>query len=214
MIKNLPKAIRPNVTHQGGPEAQSRVVEPMPETKRPAKPQRGSSIAPEDLLLATPATAAASASADVADSVDAAATKSRARKLVERFSLYSGVAGLLPVPVVDVAAVGGVQLQMLRRISQLYNVPFSKNRGKAIVASLAGTMIPASTGLGVASMAKSVPVAGTAIGAMTAPALSVGATYVIGMAFVEHFARGGTLLDFDPPDHREFIKAPAEQRKT
>jgi len=215
MSKKLPKAIRPNVTHQGGPEAQSRVVEPMPETKRPAKPQRGSSIAPEDLLLATPATAAAaSASADVADSVDAAATKSRARKLVERFSLYSGVAGLLPVPVVDVAAVGGVQLQMLRRISQLYDVPFSKNRGKAIVASLAGTMIPASTGLGVASMAKSVPVAGTAIGAMTAPALSVGATYVIGMAFVEHFARGGTLLDFDPPDHREFIKAPAEQRKT
>ena len=214
MSKKLPKAIRPNVTHQGGPEAQSRVVEPMPETKRPAKPQRGSSIAPEDLLLATPATAAASASADVADSIDAAAIKSRARKLVERFSLYSGVAGLLPVPVVDVAAVGGVQLQMLRRISQLYNVPFSKNRGKAIVASLAGTMIPASTGLGVASMAKSVPVAGTAIGAMTAPALSVGATYVIGMAFVEHFARGGTLLDFDPPDHREFIKAPAEQRKT
>ncbi|HEV8407081.1 MAG TPA: DUF697 domain-containing protein, partial [Sphingomicrobium sp.] len=127
MSKKLPKAIRPNVTHQGGPEAQSRVVEPMPETKRPAKPQRGSSIAPEDLLLATPATAAASASADVADSVDAAATKSRARKLVERFSLYSGVAGLLPVPVVDVAAVGGVQLQMLRRISQLYDVPFSKN---------------------------------------------------------------------------------------
>ena len=53
MSKKLPKAIRPNVTHQGGPEAQSRVVEPMPETKRPAKPQRGSSIAPEDLLLAT-----------------------------------------------------------------------------------------------------------------------------------------------------------------
>jgi uncharacterized protein (DUF697 family) len=207
MSKKLPKAIRPNVTHQGGPEAQSRVAEPMPETKRPAKPQRGSSIAPEDLLLTT-------ADAATADSVDAAATKSRARKLVERFSLYSGVAGLLPVPVVDVAAVGGVQLQMLRRISQLYDVPFSKNRGKAIVASLAGTMIPASTGLGVASMAKSVPVAGTAIGAMTAPALSVGATYVIGMAFVEHFARGGTLLDFDPPDHREFIKAPAEQRKT
>ena len=207
MSKKLPKAIRPNVTHQGGPEAQSRVAEPMPETKRPAKPQRGSSIAPEDLLLTT-------ADAATADSVDAAVTKSRARKLVERFSLYSGVAGLLPVPVVDVAAVGGVQLQMLRRISQLYDVPFSKNRGKAIVASLAGTMIPASTGLGVASMAKSVPVAGTAIGAMTAPALSVGATYVIGMAFVEHFARGGTLLDFDPPDHREFIKAPAEQRKT
>ena len=198
MSKKLPKAIRPNITHRDGPEAQSRVAEPLPEAKRPAKPQQVSSIAPEDL---------------VATDIDAAERKRRARKLVERFSLYSGVAGLLPVPVVDIAAVGGVQLQMLRRISQLYDIPFSKNRGKAIVASLAGTMIPASTGLGVASLVKSVPVAGTAIGAITAPALSVGATYVIGMTFVEHFARGGTLLDFEPPDHREFIKAAAEVRK-
>jgi uncharacterized protein (DUF697 family) len=201
MSKKLPKAIRPNVTHRGGPEAQSRLAEPMPEAKRPANPQHASSIAPEDLLLTT-------------DIDDAAERKGRARKLVERFSLYSGVAGLLPLPVVDVAAVGGVQLQMLRRISQLYDVPFSKNRGKAIMASLAGTMIPASTGLGVASIAKGVPIAGTAIGAMTAPALSVGATYVIGMTFVEHFARGGTLLDFEPPDHREFIKADAELHKS
>ena len=199
MSKKLPKAIRPDATRSGAPEVRSRLAEPMPEAKRPAKPQQASSIAPEDL---------------VATDIDAAERKGRARKLVERFSLYSGVAGLLPVPVVDVAAVGGVQLQMLRRISQLYDVPFSKNRGKAIVASLAGTMIPASTGLGVASIAKSVPIAGTAIGAMTAPAMSVGATYVIGMTFVEHFARGGTLLDFDPPDHREFIKATAEVRKT
>jgi uncharacterized protein (DUF697 family) len=198
MSKKLPKAIRPNITHRGGPEAQSRVAEPLREAKRPAKPQQASSIAPEDI---------------VATDIDAAERKGRARKLVERFSLYSGVAGLLPVPVVDIAAVGGVQLQMLRRISQLYDIPFSKNRVKAIVASFAGTMIPASTGLGVASLVKSVPVAGTAIGAMTAPALSVGATYVIGMTFVEHFARGGTLLDFEPPDHREFIKAAAEVRK-
>lgn len=199
MSKKLPKAIRPNVTHGGGPEAQSRMAEPMPETRGPAKTNQASAIAPEDL---------------VATDIDVTERKGRARKLVERFSLYSGVAGLLPVPVVDIAAVAGVQLQMLRRISQLYDVPFSKNRGKAIVASFAGTMIPASTGLGVASMVKSVPVAGTAIGAMTAPALSVGATYVIGMTFVEHFARGGTLLDFEPPDHQEFIKAPAGVRKT
>src|SRR5215472_7600158 len=168
MSKKLPKAIRPDATRSGGPEVRYRLAEPMPEAKRPAKPQQASSIAPEDL---------------VATDIDAAERKGRARKLVERFSLYSGVAGLLPVPVVDVAAVGGVQLQMLRRISQLYDVPFSKNPGKAI-------------------------------GAMTAPALSVGATYVIGMTFVEHFARGGTLLDFEPPDHREFIKATAEVRKT
>jgi uncharacterized protein (DUF697 family) len=140
--------------------------------------------------------------------------KARALKLVERFSLWSGVAGLLPVPVVDLAAVAALQIQMLRRLSQIYDIPFSKNRGKAIIASFAGTMIPASTGLGMASLIKSVPIAGTAIGAMTTPALSVGATYVIGRAFIEHFTSGGTLLDFEPPDYQEFIKAGMELRKT
>lgn len=33
-----------------------------------------------------------------------------ASKLVDRFALWSGVAGLIPVPVVDVFAVGGLQI--------------------------------------------------------------------------------------------------------
>jgi uncharacterized protein (DUF697 family) len=136
-----------------------------------------------------------------------ASRRARATKLVERFSLWSGAAGLIPVPFVDLAAVGGVQIQMLRRISQLYGVPFSKNRGRAIIAGLAGTMIPVTTGIGMSSYIKSVPLIGTAVGAITTPALSVAATYAIGMVFIQHFATGGTLLDFSPPDYHEFIKA-------
>jgi len=131
-------------------------------------------------------------------------------KLVERFSLWSGVAGIIPVPFVDLAAVGGVQIQMLRRISRIYGVPFSANRGKALLASLAGSMIPAISGMGAASIVKSVPVVGTAVSAILMPALSAGATYAIGMAFIEHFASGGTLLDFNPAEYREFIKAQKE----
>src|SRR6266852_9574607 len=81
-----------------------------------------------------------------------------ASKLVDRFSLWSGAAGLIPVPLVDIAAVGGVQLQMLRRLSEIYGVPFSDNRGKSVIASLAGSMIPATSGMGVASALKGVPV--------------------------------------------------------
>jgi uncharacterized protein (DUF697 family) len=133
--------------------------------------------------------------------------RARATKLVERFSLWSGAAGLIPVPFFDLVAVGGVQIQMLRRISQIYDVPFSKNRGRAVIAGLAGTMIPATTGIGMSSYIKSVPLIGTAVGAIATPALSVGATYAIGMVFIQHFATGGTLLDFAPPDYHEFIKA-------
>ena len=81
-----------------------------------------------------------------------------ASKLVDRFALWSGVAGLVPLPVVDVLAVGGLQLQMLRRLSQIYGVEFSQNRGKALIAALAGCMIPATSGMGAASALKAVPV--------------------------------------------------------
>src|SRR5712672_2431216 len=138
-----------------------------------------------------------------------------ASKLVDRFSLWSGAAGLIPIPIIDMAAVGGVQLQMLRRLSEIYGVPFSENRGKSILASLAGAVIPASTAtttaVGVGSLVKSMPGVGTAIGALTMPVFSAGATYVIGKVFIQHFASGGTLLDFNPPDYREFIKAQKEK---
>jgi uncharacterized protein (DUF697 family) len=130
-----------------------------------------------------------------------------ASKLVDRFALWSGVAGLIPVPIVDAVAVGGLQLQMLRRISQIYDVGFSENRGKAVLASIAGSLIPTTSGIGAASMLKAVPIVGTIAGGFVMPVLSAGATYAIGKAFIQHFASGGTLLDFNPPDYREFIRA-------
>jgi uncharacterized protein (DUF697 family) len=99
---------------------------------------------------------------------------------------------------------------MLRRISQIYDVPFSDNRGKALIAALAGSMIPATSGIGAASVLKAVPIFGTIVGAFVMPVLSAGATYAIGKAFIQHFASGGTLLDFNPPDYRDFIKAHKE----
>jgi uncharacterized protein (DUF697 family) len=134
-----------------------------------------------------------------------------ASKLVDRYALWSGAAGLIPLPIADIAAVSGVQLQMLRRLSQVYDVPFSDNLGKSLIASLAGSIIPASTAVGIVSTVKGVPAIGTTIGVITMPAISAGATYLIGRVFIQHFASGGTLLDFNPPDYREFIKAQKEK---
>ena len=139
----------------------------------------------------------------------------QAAKLVDRLSLWSGAAGLIPLPLVDIAAVGGVQLYMLRKLSEIYGVPFTENRGKSIIASLAGSLIPASaattTAMGFSSALKFIPGIGSAIAALTMPVFSAGATYAIGKAFIQHFASGGTLLDFNPPDYREFIKAQKEK---
>jgi uncharacterized protein (DUF697 family) len=130
-----------------------------------------------------------------------------ADKLVDRFAIWSGVAGLVPLPVVDVVAVGGLQVQMVRRLSQMYDVEFSANRGKALVAALAGCMIPATSGMGAASALKAVPILGLLASGFVMPVLSAGATFAIGKAFIQHFESGGTLLDFNPPDYRDFVKA-------
>jgi uncharacterized protein (DUF697 family) len=130
-----------------------------------------------------------------------------ASKLVDRFAIWSGVGGLIPIPVVDLLCVGGLQVQMLRRLSQIYDIEFSENRGKAVIAALAGTMIPATSGMGAASALKTVPILGMLAGGFVMPALSAGATFAIGKAFIQHFESGGTLLDFNPPDYRDFVKA-------
>jgi uncharacterized membrane protein HdeD (DUF308 family)/uncharacterized protein (DUF697 family) len=137
----------------------------------------------------------------------AARRRAAAIKLAERFSILSGWAGFIPLPFADLAAVGGLQLQMLRRLSQIYGVPFAVNRGKAVIASLAGSLIPATSVVGTFSMVKSVPAGGAIVGALVTPALFAGATYAIGLAFIHHFDSGGTLLNFNPTDYREFIKA-------
>ena len=134
-----------------------------------------------------------------------------ASQLVDRLALWSGAAGLIPLPVVDLAAVGGVQLYMLRRLSEIYGVPFSENRGKSVLASLAGAVLPFTTATTIGGLAKFFPVIGTAIGQLTMAGVSAPATWVIGKVFIQHFASGGTLLDFNPPDYREFIKAQREK---
>lgn len=130
----------------------------------------------------------------------------QASKLVDRFAMWAGAAGLIPLPIVDLVAVGGLQLQMLRRISQIYDVPFSANRGKVLITSLMGAAIPTTSGLGAAEALKYIPVVGTIVSAFVTPVLAAGATYAIGKVFVQHFSTGGTLLDFNPPDYREFLK--------
>ena len=56
-----------------------------------------------------PSPAEAPASPPLAETTDAVRDE-RASQLVDRLSLWSGAAGLIPLPLVDMAAVGGVQL--------------------------------------------------------------------------------------------------------
>jgi uncharacterized protein (DUF697 family) len=140
-----------------------------------------------------------------------------AAEVVNRYSAWAAAAGVIPVPVVDVLAVGGLQLRMLRRLAEVYDVPFADNVGKSVIAALVGGILPASaapvTAMGVASALKVFPLIGTTLASMSMPALSAAATYAVGKVFIQHFASGGTLLDFNPHDYREFMRSQAEKAK-
>jgi uncharacterized protein (DUF697 family) len=148
-----------------------------------------------------------------ADRVSDADLTQTALKLIDRHVLWAGGAGLIPLPFVDMAAVSIVQLQMLRKLTGLYDVRFSENLGKSILASLVGVIIPATSGIGLASATKGLPLIGTAVGVAVMPGLSAGATYIIGRVFMQHFASGGTLLDFSVRNYRGFIKEQTDKLK-
>jgi uncharacterized protein (DUF697 family) len=133
--------------------------------------------------------------------------------LVDNYTLWAGTAGLIPVPVVDALAVGGVQLHMLRRLSQIYDVAFSENSGKVMLASAAGAAIPWSSAFGIASALKAVPLLGSLVSGFAMPVLSAGATYAVGKTFIKHFESGGTLLDLDASHYREFVRAEEAKRE-
>jgi uncharacterized protein (DUF697 family) len=99
---------------------------------------------------------------------------------------------------------------MLRELAGIYGVSFSDHLGKSLLASTLGSIIPVSAAapaaVGFASALKFIPLVGTTVAVLTMPAVSAGATYLVGKVFIQHFASGGTMLDFNPREYREFIK--------
>lgn len=127
--------------------------------------------------------------------------------IIRKYIGWSCAGGLLPVPLLDIAAITATQIQMVRELSALYGVPFQDHRGRSIIASLLGGVGAAAAGRGVfCSVLKAVPVIGTLGGLISVPIVAGSATYALGKIFVEHFEQGGTLLDFDPAPMRGYFE--------
>jgi len=137
-----------------------------------------------------------------------------AADLINRYTAWAAAAGVIPVPGLDAVAVGAVQLKMLRELSAVYDVEFSANRGKSIIGALVGAVAPAGVAAGAASALKAVPVVGTTLGSIAMPAAAAAATYALGRVFTLHFASGGTLLDFNPKDYRDFMREQAAKKRS
>lgn len=137
----------------------------------------------------------------------------QAMALVNSYLPWSAGAGLLPMPMLDTAALIAVQLRMLSKLSQMYNIPCKENAVKSTLTTLLGSVL--STGLGgtFMSLTKAIPLVGPIAGIAVVPGMYTAATYAVGRVFVSHFEAGGTFLDFDPKKMRAFFVAEFEKAK-
>jgi uncharacterized protein (DUF697 family) len=201
--KQLPKAIKPAgsglrfIPGEAGTEA------PMPQsvTAKPTTPKEPVQVEADVWPPSPPPANANDASIHDANDIDADAfqilppmTQEEAErrlqiafKIVDRHKMYAGLGGLVPMAAVNVVGVTAVILRMVKGLSDLYGIPFERDKTRSIVIGLMGGAAP--TGLAAATattLSFAAPVAGAvglAVSSVTAAAL----TRRIGLYFVERF---------------------------
>jgi uncharacterized protein (DUF697 family) len=135
-------------------------------------------------------------------------TNAKALELVKKWSLWAMAPGVLPIPILDLAAVAGIQMKMLSEMAELYGTRFSADKVRHVSAALLGSFGTGFVGRTLAvSLLKSVPVVGQAAGALALPAIAAASTYALGRVFAVHFASGGTFLSFDPEKVRDHFQS-------
>jgi uncharacterized protein (DUF697 family) len=139
--------------------------------------------------------------------------EAKALALVRSNIGWSAGVGLLPMPGLDIAAIAGVQVNMLRQMANIYGVPFTGNLVKSLVVSLISGGSSVMLGGAAASLVKGLPIVGTVAGMLTMPVLAAASTWATGKVFIRHFESGGTFLDFDPAKARAYYAEQFEAHK-
>lgn len=118
--------------------------------------------------------------------------RSLARKVVERHKNYAALGGLVPVPIANIASVTAINMRMVKQLSDLYQVPFQRDRARSMIIGLMGGAVPTGLGAATASTLMFVVPGGALVGlgvsAITAAALTRG----IGLVFIESFESNAT----------------------
>jgi uncharacterized protein (DUF697 family) len=126
-----------------------------------------------------------------------------AMALIKQYISWSIGAGGVPVPLLDMTALLAVQLRMISKLVELYNIPYSEQRSKEAVTGLTGGF---DTGYFGGSALRMFPIMGIfSFAAM--PAINAAITYAVGKVLIQHFESGGTFLDFDPEKVKTYFKA-------
>ncbi|PON14000.1 GTPase [Candidatus Entotheonella serta] len=129
----------------------------------------------------------------------------RALQIVKQHALSAIGVSIVPLPLVDVALLSGIQIAMLYRLAELYGVDFVSNARKPVLASVLGGGLSFSLSANLATLLRSLPRVGLIAGLISTPLFGAAATYAVGRVFIQHFESGSTFLTFDPQRVRAYF---------
>jgi uncharacterized protein (DUF697 family) len=186
----VPPHVTPNVTPTVAPEAgrdpQSVAFDPVePEPKNEAAPAAMPDIVINPIRR-PPSEPRPESKSHPADPL-AARRRALARRIVDRHKNYAAMGGLVPLPAANIASVTAVNLRMVKQLSDLYGVPFQRDRTRSLIIALIAGAAPTGVGLAASSTLMWI-VPGGLVWGLGAAALTAGAlTRGIGLVFVDSF---------------------------
>jgi uncharacterized protein (DUF697 family) len=141
-------------------------------------------------------------------------SRAAAEQIVKNYLPLAVAAGMVPLPGLDLAAIGGLQLKVLAALAEHYKVSFSQAQAQLIVTSLLGSVgTTVLAGAALVSIAKIIPLFGSLLGAASMPVAAGAITRAMGRLAIDHFEAGGTMesLDLDVAQ-KAFLEKVAEAR--
>jgi uncharacterized protein (DUF697 family) len=124
---------------------------------------------------------------------DTGTRRTRGDAIIKKHVIWSTGAGLLPIPLADLAAVTAVQISMLEDLSTLYGGSTDQKTIKHFATALTGTMA-ARVG---ASVVKAIPGLGSLVGGLSMSVLSGASTYAVGQVARNQLELSGDLTSTD-----------------
>ncbi|MCP4117671.1 MAG: DUF697 domain-containing protein [Desulfobacteraceae bacterium] len=130
-----------------------------------------------------------------------------ANKTIQNHVLSAMGVGLVPIPLVDLLGITGVQINLIRKLASIYDVPYTNDKIKNVLTPLVGGAVPVLSATTMISLFKAIPIIGQTTGTLAVAITSGAVTYAVGKVFLQHFASGGTFLSFDPEKVRDYYES-------
>lgn len=122
--------------------------------------------------------------------------------IIKKNVIWASAAGAVPIPLIDIAAVTSVQLDMLKSLCYAHDVAYSSVKGKALISSISGSLIARYW----ASLIKTVPGIGSWLGIFSMSIMSGASTYALGKVFEKYLKEEGSLDKIDKEEAQKMFR--------